>query len=201
MILALIFVVVGVYSTLILAEKTGFDLSIVLTIAGLVASCLLAIVTTTLSLYRSGPKIKLQFHSRRAEGSGGSTAGSAVIYQMWRVRFTFANEGDTVGRVFDSKISATVTPELSGIIGETRGFGPGNQDDFFVYPDKPITGHVDIAIRPKQAGPSWDSEFNQGVLAGRVSVKVTIEYTVGDQTRSHSKRAKPIILDAESRSP
>ena len=87
---------------------------------------------------------------------------------------------------------------MNNIVGDTHGFGPGNQSDFFVYPSNPLTGHTDIRIRPKiRPSPSWDAEFQQSVNAGLVSVTITIEYKVGDQAKDQHKGVKKFVLDAE----
>ena len=72
--------IIGIYSTLTIAQRTGFDINIGLTILGVVIPSLVAIGTTLISLYKSGSKIKVRIHSQRAEGAGGTNTGSKIIF-------------------------------------------------------------------------------------------------------------------------
>ena len=199
--LAVVSAVVGTYFPYLAAQQTRLDFVFVMAIIGYLTSTLLGVAGMVLSLYESGPKIQLRVEcGTTAKGSGGSSLQhdkSRMIYNSWHVPFVFYNEGDREGRVLNSTISVSVTPALSNVKGAIDGFGPGNARDFLVRPGCPIIGTASVRIQPEVPGPGWDDQYREAVKAGRVSVKMRIEYSVQDVSTGRSRKGQPTVLDAE----
>jgi len=158
---------------------------------GIIAT--LSAAAAILKLHTSGPKIGLQFENdRQATGY----RGSSEIFDGWRIKFTFVNDGERIGRVFDSLASVVLSGEVENVVPEIVGFGPGGSQDFIVEPDRPIIGQVDLGIKPRTPGPSWNKPYVEAVKAGRLSVKIEIHWKYGDTAKRNVKVPPVIALDA-----
>lgn len=157
---------------------------------GLIAT--LSAIAAILKLHTSGPKIRLQLENdKQAIGYAGGDP-----YNGWTVGFTFVNDGERIGRVFDSLAKVVLSGEVRNVVPETVGFGPGGSRDFIVEPDRSVIGHVSLGIRPQTSGPSWSSYYVEAVKAGRLSVKIEIHWKYGDTAKRNVKDAPMIVLDA-----
>lgn len=157
---------------------------------GIIAT--LSATAAILKLHASGPKIRLQLENDRQ--AIGYTGGE--VFHGWRIGFTFVNDGERIGRVFDSLAKVVLSGEVRNVVPETVGFGPGGSRDFIVEPDRPVIGQVSVGIRPQTPGPSWSNYYVEAVKAGRLSVEIAIHWKYGDTAKRDVKVAPVIVLDA-----
>jgi hypothetical protein len=152
---------------------------------------ILALVFTAAKLHKSGPKITLQLKDPKVVGTD-ITEG---IYHGWRVPFMFVNDGERVGKVFDS-FAKIAMPEVRNITQETVAFGPGSKSGFSVEHEKPVMGQVDLRLHPQTPGSDWSRAYVEAVKAGRVSVKIEISWNYGDSALRNAKGPMTISFDA-----
>jgi hypothetical protein len=158
---------------------------------GIIAT--LSAIAGILKVHTSGPKIRLQLENDR-QAIGYSRSGD--IFDGWRIKFTFVNDGERIGRVFDSLAKIVLSDEVRNVVPETVGFSPGGNQDFIVEPDRPVIGQVSLGIKPQTPGPSWNSHYVEAVKAGRLSVKIEIHWKYGDTAKRNVKVPPIIVLDA-----
>jgi hypothetical protein len=155
---------------------------------GIIAT--ISAVAAILKLHTSGPKIRLQLDDdRQARGYHGGDP-----YLGWRVGYTFVNDGERIGRVFDSFAKLVLSGEVRNVVTKPRPFGPNS--DFFVEPDRPVIGQVDLDIEPQTPGPSWMQHYIEAVRAGRLTVKIEINWKYGDVAKRNVKTSDLITLNA-----
>jgi len=159
-------------------------------VIGVIAT--LSAIAAILKLHTSGPKIRLQLDNDKQ--ATGYTGGE--VFNGWRIGFTFVNDGERLGRVFDSLAKVVLSGEVRNAAPETVGFGPGGSRDFIVEPDRPIIGQVSLGIKPQTPGPSWSSYYVEAVKAGRLSVEIAIHWKYGDAAKRDVKVAPVIVLNA-----
>lgn len=158
---------------------------------GIIAT--LSAIAAILKLHTSGPKIRLQLDNDKQAiaYTGGDVVGD------WRINFTFVNDGERIGRVFDSVAKVVLSSEVRNVVPDTVGFSQGGGcRDFIVEPDRPIIGQVTLGIKPQTPGPSWNKHYVEAVKAGGLSAKIEIHWKYGDTAKRNVKVPPVTVLDA-----
>lgn len=136
-------------------------------------------------LYPSGPKIRL--HLENPKQAIPYTGGDP--YDGWRIPFTFVNEGERTGRVFDSFAKVVMNLDFSNTQAERVPLGPDGSD-FMIDPDRPIKGQISLGVRPRTPEPSWERDYVEAAKRGELRVAIQIEYKYGDPRKRFAKGAK-----------
>jgi hypothetical protein len=153
----------------------------------------LSAIAAILKLHTSGPKIALELdNNKQALGHVGGD-----VYLGWIVKFTFTNDGERNGRVFDSHAKVVLSSQVENIVPQIVGFGPNGVEDFMIAPDTSVTGSVTLGLDAQTRGPRWMDKYVEAVKAGRLLVMVEISWKYGDTAKRNVKVQPVTVLDAQ----